>query len=464
MLRQRVLTVTGSVTVTTVISGLTFKGGDLADDACPTGCGGGILLLGAARPALQNIALVENTAYQGGGLWADGTLLLKLTNVSFISNTARHAGGGLFAIPDTLLTNSYFESNVSNDNGGGVHVDGAASTLTANGTTFLLNSATNAGGGAHVNSVVVLNGGRFVSNRSGMGGGLFASTLNMTNTEFSDNEAGGSFGGGAYVNGPVQLNGGRFERNRSLGFGNGGGLYAMGLNARGTLFISNTASSLSASGFGGGVYLSSNPSTLDNVSFIGNTSTQGGGGLYAGIPNLALNDVSFINNTTTQGSGGGVQAQSAQVTGGVFDQNTSTGVGGGVAVFNNLTLVGVRLTNNASGDSGGGVYAGGTVWITNTFFIKNSAQNGGGLYQTPAGDAHIVNALFARNQSTLNQSAAIAFRRDGQLLDGAFDYCRQRAQSGQRHLHRQRQCRGRYPRLDHRRPRGGDQFDQRWHV
>jgi predicted outer membrane repeat protein len=411
--RQRVLTVTGSLTFTTVISGLTFKGGNLADDACPNGCGGGILLLGNARPALQNIALLENTAYQGGGLWADGGPLLKLTEVSFISNTARHAGGGLFALPDTLLTNSYFERNVSNDNGGGVHVDGAASTLTANGTTFFSNSATNAGGGAHVNSGVVLNGGRFVSNRSGMGGGLFASTLDMTNTEFSDNEAGGSFGGGVYVNGPVELTGGRFERNRSLGFGNGGGLYAMGLNARGTLFISNTASSLSASGYGGGAYLSSNPSTLEKVSFVGNTSLQGGGGLYAGMPLLALNDVSFIDNTTTQGSGGGLLAQNAQVAGGVFDQNSSAGQGGGAAIFNNLRLSGARLTNNSSGDNGGGVSANGTVWITSTFFINNSALNGGGLYQTPAGDATIVNALFARNQSTLNQAAGIAFAATG---------------------------------------------------
>jgi hypothetical protein len=411
--RQRVLTITGNLTFTTVISGLTFKGGDLADDACPTGCGGGILILGAARPTLQSIALLANTAYQGGGLWVDAGPLLKLTDVSFISNTTRHAGGGLFAVPDTLLTNSYFERNVSNDNGGGVHVEGAGSTLTTNGTTFLSNLATNAGGGAHVNSAVVLNGGRFVSNRSGMGGGLFASTLNMTNTEFTDNEASGSYGGGAYVNGPVQLNGGRFERNRSLGFGNGGGLYAMGLNARGTIFISNTASSLSAAGYGGGAYLSSNPSVLENVSFVGNTSTQGGGGLYAGMPSLVLNDVSFSGNTTTQGLGGGLQAQNAQVTGGAFDFNTSAGVGGGAAVFNNLTLVGVRLTNNTSGDHGGGVYAGGTVWITNTLLIKNTAQDGGGLYQTPAGDAHIVNTLFARNQSTLNQSAAIAFAATG---------------------------------------------------
>ncbi len=35
--------------------------------------------------------------------------------------------------------------------------------------------------------------------------------------------------------GRCRLNGGRFERNRGQGFGNGGGLYAMGLNARGTV-------------------------------------------------------------------------------------------------------------------------------------------------------------------------------------------------------------------------------------
>jgi predicted outer membrane repeat protein len=381
---QRVLTVTGDLSFTTIISGLTFKGGDLSSVDCPIGCGGGILLSGNARPTLQNIALVANTAYQGGGMWVDGGTSLKLTNVSFISNTARDSGGGLYAMSDAQLINNDFERNVSTLSGGGVYAIGA----------------------------VGLSGGRLVSNQANSGGGLYANALSLVDTEFSDNQASGGSGGGAYLNGQGQLTGGLFRYNSSQGFGDGGGLYAMGLNARGTVFISNTASSLSESGSGGGAYLSSNPSTLENVSFIGNTSVINGGGLYAGMPGLTLNDVSFIGNTT-QGSGGGLQAQSAQVTGGVFDQNTSAGVGGGVAAFNDLALIGVRLTNNTSGGQGGGAYAGSTVWITNTFFIKNSALNGGGLYQTPAGDAHIVNALFARNQSTLNQAAAIAFAATG---------------------------------------------------
>ncbi|HTP06708.1 MAG TPA: choice-of-anchor Q domain-containing protein [Anaerolineae bacterium] len=384
---QRVLTVTGSLTFTTIISGLTFAGGELDDSSCPSGCGGGILLMGAARPELQNIALVANTAHQGGGLWVDGGPQLKLTNVSFISNTARNSGGGLYVLPDAQLINNDFERDVSSLSGGGVYALGA----------------------------IGLSGGRFISNQANSGGGLYASAMSMVNTEFSDNQANGGSGGGIYLNGQGQLTGGLFQRNSSQGFGNGGGLYAMGLNAYGTVFISNTASSISAAGQGGGAYLSSNSSTLDNVSFIANTGTQGGGGLYAGMPSLTLNAVSFVGNNSTNGSGGGLQAQNAQVQGGVFDQNTSGGLGGGAAVFNNLSLSGVRLTNNTSGNNGGGVYAGGTMWITNTLFIKNTASNGGGLYQTPAGDAHIVNTLFARNQSTLNQAAAIAFAATGSL-------------------------------------------------
>ena len=409
---QRVLTVTGNLSSITSIYGLTFKDGNASGAVCPDACGGGMLIVGAVRPTLQNIVFLGNSAaWQGGGLWVDAGPALNLTNVSFISNTAFHAGGGLFAVPDTLLISSYFERNTSNDNGGGVHVDGEGSTLTAIGTDFVLNSATNAGGGAHINSAVVLSAGRFTSNRSGMGGGLFASQLSMTNTDFVDNEAAGSYGGGAYINGPVQLNGGRFEQNRSLGFGFGGGLYAMGLDARGTVFISNTASSLSAAGYGGGAYLSSNPSTLEDVSFIGNLSSAGGGGLNAGAP-LALINVAFISNTT-QGSGGGLIGQSVAISGGVFDRNTSAGAGGALYAFSNLTVVGAKLTNNAANNNGGGVYAGGSVWVTSTLFIRNSAQDGGGLYQSPAGDAHIVNALFARNQSAPTQAAAIAFAATG---------------------------------------------------
>ena len=124
----------------------------------------------------------------------------------------------------------------------------------------------------------------------------------MTGTLFINNEGNG-YGGGAYVNGPVQIKDGRFERNRALGFGGAGGLYASELHASGTEFIGNTANG-SSTAWGGGAYVAAGDSdlTLDNVTFIGNTGRRAAADCIAGIRSLSLNDESFINNTPTQGS------------------------------------------------------------------------------------------------------------------------------------------------------------------
>ena len=120
--RQRVLTVTGDLSLTTVISGLTFTGGNLAGSACPEACGGAVLITDTARPTLQNLLLADNTAYQGSGMWVVDGAPVKLTNVSFINNSASDVGGGLFSVSDTWLGNNYFERNTSLNQGGGAYV------------------------------------------------------------------------------------------------------------------------------------------------------------------------------------------------------------------------------------------------------------------------------------------------------------------------------------------------------
>jgi predicted outer membrane repeat protein len=199
------------------------------------------------------------------------------------------------------------------------------------------------------------------------GGGLSTSdAITLTHVTFISNTAGA--GGGAYAAGAATLNGGLFQNNTG---DNGGGLYAGStLVLTGTQFISNTA----AAGGGVAVY---GAATLNGGLFLSNTVTGlgVGGGLYANST-LVLTDTQFLSNTA------------------VF--------GGGIEGYGAVTLNGALFQNNTASNVGGGLYAVSTLVLTGTQFISNTAAVGGGaLFLYDATTQRVVNALFARNTSSL---------------------------------------------------------------
>jgi predicted outer membrane repeat protein len=440
---QRVLTVTGNLSYTTVISGLTFKQGQIGGPLCPDACGGGIALLGVARPTLQNIVLQDNSALQGGGLWVEGGLDVKLVNVWFVHNMAGTDGGGLWTMADTQLFNANFESNTAANSGGGVYVEGAM-PLAANNSTFVRNVAINGGGGgvlaggpfsraqpgsarnmtlevgAAGRAVAVLNGSSFRENSAFSGGGVQAVELIMTSTDFISNSA--AFGGGgANISGPAQLQGGKFLSNTTSN-GSGGGLSAGQLQAQFTYFSANAATGGSIQQ-GGAIFLNSGPNDLDSVWFQNNEAQSNGGALYAtGVTRLT--GVSMISNTAHSGqgggtfsdsplvvlggsyvdnyaavSGGGIYALGLNVDGAHFDANHTPGNGAGLLADGApLRISNSRFSDNVAGQHGGGVYANNFFDIDNTVFLHNQGGNGGGgLFHEVGGTGHVVNSLFARN-------------------------------------------------------------------
>ncbi len=252
-------------------------------------------------------------------------------------------------------------------------------------------------------------------NTASQGGGLWVAAgpgTRLVNVDFINNLANGlsAYGGGAFVSNFVRIEGGRFISNTGNGeTALGGGLCAMGTSIVDTLFQGNIAGGSSSSG--GGLFLSSGPNDLSNVTLIGNQANHGGAIYGGGL--LTLMDVTMLNNTALL-EGGGVYGNSANlsVIRGNYEGNGAGLNGGAFYSSGPLTLMAAKVSHNMAAN-GGGVYAGSAVWITNTFLIQNSAQDGGGLYQTSTGDAHIVNTLFARNQSTLSQTAAIVFAATG---------------------------------------------------
>lgn len=380
---QRVLTITGNlITATTIISGLTFTGGDIDYIfGCFAGCGGGIWVTDYAQPSIQHVVVTSNSADSGGGIYANVPLTLQQVVLS--NNTSSGGAGGAVWAGDTLvLIETDVFSNTARWDGGGIAVSGA----------------------------LLLNGGRVANNRSlvGFGGGFAAGSLILTATTVMNN-AGGQGGGGANVNGAVTLNGGAFINNRTVAVGSGGGLWAIGpLEMRDTKFVSNTSL-----GFGGGIDVNNHGATITGGWFERNFSRSVGGGLRVFGP-ATLQDTIFVSNTGA-GGGGLFANNGAIISNSNFIGNQGgefAGSGGGLIAYNTLQIHGAVFVNNSAIDAGGAIKYGydqysvpGTGEIINTLFARNSAgKQGSALYQS-SGEVILLHTTIV--DTSLNPRQAI---------------------------------------------------------
>lgn len=123
---------------------------------------------------------------------------------------------------------------------------------------------------------------------------------------------------------------------------------------------------------------------------------------------FVLNDVTITGNCAHDGAGGGVAVMDELPTeehgtaftmnGGTISNNTASGYrcsGGGIySCSNYVSLLGGRIENNSAYD-GGGVYSEGntdiytTLHIQNALITGNTADQGGGLWFCPTGDAKL---------------------------------------------------------------------------
>ncbi len=386
---DRAMLITGSaITATTIISGLTFAGGNLTGFTCPAGCGGGILVTGAAQPLIQNSVISNNrTDFHGGGLYVAANSPLTLTNVAVLSNTADFGnGGGMFTLGPLTLEGGQFENN-DGSQGGGLYV---SNTLSMSGTVFINNTTFGKGGGAHVAGAATVTGGRFEDNRStspspgaSFGGGLVAAgALTLSATEFISNSA--QQGGGMYVSGSAALTGARFERNTAKYVG--GGLGA------------------------------DNPLTLNDTEFISNASEFGGGGVRANGP-IALIGGIFRNNqvgvTFGLGLGGGLEAyDTLAISGTKFISNTAPGRGGGVfhsSIFEGPIgdgrIVNALLARNTTTANGAGLFlgSGGNIVILHTT-IADVSLNPSQAIAVVSGTVGITNSIIASHTVGISQT------------------------------------------------------------
>ncbi len=195
--------------------------GDGEDEASSTildagGSGRTVTVFEPARASLQGVRITGGSASNGGGIRNMGNLTLTACTVSGNSSSL---GGGIynsFTGPSSLtLDDCRVIDNTATVNGGGLH-NNSVSVVRLNGCTFALNDSGEDGGG--------------ILNNSG--------TIEITNTEISENEAQGD-GGGVFNSTSVATSPGdvTFDADSSItsntagaggGAGTGGGIFNEG--------------------------------------------------------------------------------------------------------------------------------------------------------------------------------------------------------------------------------------------
>lgn len=219
---SRVLYIGGSAHVE--ISGLEISGGNAAE-------GGGIYVDTGASLGIVTSDIINNTSQgHGGGIYVNGGWLYVTVSTISDNSALQGDGGGIYSnhgelvisgsIVDNDATNGggiytnggslYYTlgsiaSNEADVAGGGIYTTGGIATITW--ANISHNQAASGGGGIHHHnsSLTIKNSAIFLNvSESGSGGGIFneiASTLTITNSTISQNQA--NDGGGGIYNDPV---------------------------------------------------------------------------------------------------------------------------------------------------------------------------------------------------------------------------------------------------------------------
>jgi uncharacterized repeat protein (TIGR01451 family) len=301
---------------------------------------------------------------------------LLLSGAVITGNQSFDSGGAILVTGTTTINNAQFIQNITTGgSGGGLRALGIAKISNSQ---FILNSARNPGGGLRASAAVFLTDTTFMSNTSGIGGGV-------------------AEGGGLRANATASILGGSFHANTA---DEGGGAYVQGnLALSGTVFSGNTAAAE-----GGG--LKAFTGSVQNAVFDHNQVLVGNGGGLAAVTFLTVTESIFTQNQVlsgtagaSTGSGGGVFGDGLlRSAGNTFVENFARRLGGGMDL-DDAQSNGDQFRGNVTGSqgSGGGLFVSGVFIVDSGIFITNTANTGGGLGVNSGASGSVYNSLFARN-------------------------------------------------------------------
>ncbi len=441
-----------------VISGSTFgeDGADGKANSSTAQNGGAIYAAGELKVKDGSAFYGNKAATYGGAIRADGAL--TVTDTTFAGNkSGQNSGsqGGAIALygnakKAVTVKDSTFTGNEGPDGGAifNCHAD-----LTVTSCTFESNKSTKRGGAIYqsgernVAVSTTVKGSHFVKNtvvteaaEDSGGGAVFVNTgaLNVTDTEFKNNTAGG-VGGGAvaaicgkdksgneYAQPSVTFDGtaeNAVFTGNSATAGNGGAVYTTEkvtkFSISGYTFDGNKVTTTDKNGgavYASGVGTADNPLKITNSVFTANTAPNNGGALcldygksHAVISGSTFGkdgDEASANSTTVKNGGAIYAAGELEVKdGSAFYGNKSATYGGAIRADGVLTVTDTTFAGNKSGSGHGGALAlyGSAkkpVTVEKSIFTENkSLKNDGGAIFNCHADLTVTSSKFDRNES-----------------------------------------------------------------
>ena len=238
---------------------------------------------------------------------------------------------------------------IANTSPGSLTIDGSGQAITIDGADSYQVLSVNSGATLNLDNMTIAHG------NAAWGGGIFnnGGNVNVADSTFSGNRAGGYGGGGVYSQGTLTVTNSTFLAN--IGDVGGGIVNVGGATITSSSFWGNRAPGNGAAG-GGGI-LNQGTTTVTSSTFYGNTAVSGG---------AIFNNVGMLTVTNSTFSG-----NSATLTPGEYAY--------GGAIYNNLgtvTVLSSTISGNAACTSGGGIVdtVDGTT-IINSILANNPGGN-----------------------------------------------------------------------------------------
>jgi len=366
--------------------------------------GGAISFYSAKTLTFSNLIIRDNkTTLYGGAIQARS-----------IGNDAKY---------DFL--NVTFENNEGATRGGAVYSAGADGTNTSSINFVSCNFINN----------------KTTSNNGNGGGAIIHEeyTLNITNSKFDGNQAGGAYGGAIRISsGIANIVSTTFENGYvgngltdSDADGRGGAIYSTGsatLNISGQSKFKNNESYTA----GAHIYLFSGVADISDSEFEGGTAGSSAGAIYvASAASLKTTSSTFKGNTANT-SGGAIYTSTTNniaISKSKFYSNTAE-TNGGALYFSGVSIISVdnsvfydNISKSTAATSGAAIYqatSGSTLTIVNSTFYANKSgcteANGGGAISwnnTNTTRLNIYNSIFNKNVRNYSDNGGVSadFRR-----------------------------------------------------
>ena len=273
------------------ISGLTLSGGYVTNGGLSVAPGGAVF--NTERLVLNGMAIVSNTADQGGGIFnSQSPAHLTLVDSVVSGNTAiSDGGGGIASFANASIEGSQIVDNhaLGSGDGGGIFSFGSLSSTTISNSKVSGNTARDGGGVASTQNLTIDashitdNQAYSVSNFYGNGGGIKVSL------------------------GPGIISRSTISGNQSSSQGGGiAGIRTVGGNLAEPVSISIDSSTISGNSTETGGGIVAGALTLDSSTVSGNTATFSGGGVAAFNSAIIRYSTITDNSAPSEFGGGGV--------------------------------------------------------------------------------------------------------------------------------------------------------------